>query len=122
MLSDYDEAAGYAAKNLDEVGFLHHLFPKARAWRVTAWVHARLTTFPVEPTRICDTVAEFIQPEGAAPPVAVVVEFKARPEGGSLEQLDEYSSRLRRERPVQQEPTVRYDVVCALVNLTGPKQ
>jgi hypothetical protein len=52
----------------------------------------------------------------------VVIEFQTRPQGDMLERLAEYALRLRRELPYQRDPRVPYEVVGALVNLTGPAQ
>jgi len=123
MPSEYDQAARYAAKHLDAEGFLRWLVPRAMTVRVfRRFLDTRTLTFPGEPDRTCDTVAELDDQQGEAPPVALVIDFKARPESGSIPQLDEYGLRLYREVPAHRDPLVRYDVVGALVNLTGPEQ
>jgi hypothetical protein len=123
MTSEYDQAARYAGKHLDAEGFLRWLVPHAMAVRVfRRFLDTRTLTFPGEPDRTCDTVAELDDQQGEAPPVALVIDFKARPESGSIPQLDEYGLRLYREVPAHRDPLVRYDVVGGLVNLTGPEQ
>jgi hypothetical protein len=60
--------------------------------------------------------------KGLAAPVAAVLEVMSRPRGELVERLAEYGLRLRRELPYQRGPTVRFDVVGAVLNLTGPAQ
>ncbi|HBI43565.1 MAG TPA: hypothetical protein DDY78_12045 [Planctomycetales bacterium] len=122
-MNPYDKAARYAAKQLDAEGFLRWLLGHALDhWRWTGWLDAQTLPFPGEPDRRSDTIAAFERTAGDGPPAAVVVEFQARPQGDMLERLAEYVLRLRRERPAQLQPRVPYEVVGALLNLTGAPQ
>jgi len=122
-MNPFDQAARYAAKQLDAEGFLRWLLPEVfAAWHWNGWLDTQTTSFPGEPERRSDTVATFSRLAGDAPPVAVVLEFQSRPLGPMLERLAEYALRLRRESPLQREPRVPYTVVAVLLNLTGPAQ
>lgn len=122
-MNPFDQAARYAAKQLDAEGFLRWLLPEIfAAWRWDGWLDTQTMSYPGEPDRRSDTVAAFERQSGDAPPVAAVLEFQSRPLGPMLERLAEYALRLRRELPHQLDPRVPYTVVGVLVNLTGPAQ
>lgn len=122
-MNPFDQAARYAAKQLDAEGFLRWLLPEAfMAWQWDGWLDTQAISFPGEPERRSDTVATFARLSADAPPVAVVLEFQSRPLGPMLERLAEYALRIRRETPLQREPRVPYAVVAVLLNLTGPAQ
>lgn len=56
-MNRFDKAVWYAAKELDGVGFLKWLFPKAFVHRdFVCWLDTRGLPFPGESDRICDTV------------------------------------------------------------------
>jgi hypothetical protein len=120
-MNDYDVGSRYAILNLDPRGFLLWLVPSTRAsrdWK--GWLKTDRITFPGEPERRCDTVAVFEARWGTDPPVALVVESQTRPRGDMHEREGEYLLRLRREVVFHRDPLVQYDVVGALLNLTGP--
>jgi hypothetical protein len=119
----FDQASRYAARQLDEAGFINWLFlASLRQWRWKGWLETESIPFPGEPERRCDTVAVFERIAGGAPPVAAVIEFQTRPQGDMLERVAEYALRVRREKPYQRDPLVRYDVIGVVLNLTGPPQ
>jgi hypothetical protein len=122
-VNPFDQAARYAAKQLDAEGFLRWLLPEIfAAWRWDGWLDTQTMSYPGEPDRRSDTVAAFERLSGDAPPVAAVLEFQSRLLGPMLERLAEYALRLRRELPHLRDPRVPYTVVGVLVNLTGPAQ
>jgi hypothetical protein len=116
-----DQAAAYAAKQLDATGFLQWLVPTALAQRrLRQWLDTRTIAFPGERDRRCDTVAGLEHEDGQMPPEAIVIEFKDRARGqAALQQLAEYALRIHRELPVQEGLPDRYAVGTVLVNLTG---
>jgi hypothetical protein len=120
-MNDYDTGSRYAILHLDPEGFLVWLVPTtrgSRAWK--GWLPTERITFPGEPERRCDTVARFESVTGTAPPVALIVESQTRPRGDLPEREGEYALRIRREIVFHRDPLVQYDVVAALLNLTGP--
>jgi hypothetical protein len=120
-MNPFDQGARYATRRLDQAGMLRWLVGETiwSAWRWKGWLDSQNVPFPGEPDRRCDTVAWFDRPRGDAPPLAVVVEFMSRPRREVLERLTEYALGIRRERPLQREPLVKFDVIAVLVNLTG---
>src|ERR1700722_15500001 len=122
--NDYDKGGRYLAKQLDAEGVLRWLLPAVvfLKWRRAGWVDAQRVAYPGEPDRRCDTVARFKRKDSDAPPAAVVIEFLSRPRGEARERQAEYQLRLRRERPYQRKPLVRYSVAGLLVHLSGPAQ
>src|SRR4051812_15350175 len=122
-MNPYDQAARYAARLLDPLGFLRWLLAEVfLAWEWRGWLDTQTVPFPGEPERRCDTVARFLRRDRNAPPVAAVLEFQARPQGDMLERLADYTLQVRHGLPYQQQPRVLYDVVGVVVNLTGPAQ
>jgi hypothetical protein len=122
-MNPFDQAARYAAKQLDAEGFLRWLLPNVfAAWRWDGWIDTQSIAFPGEPERRSDTVAAFERRAGDAPPVAAIIEFQSRPIGPILERMAEYALRVRRESLHQRDPRVPYVVVGVVMNLTGPPQ
>ncbi len=78
--------------------------------------------FPREPDRICDTVADLADPAAPGLRWAVVTEFQTEPESDMLDRLLEYLARLRRDLRHGAGCREKYQVVAALVGLTGPPQ
>jgi hypothetical protein len=120
----FDQAARYAAHQLDEFGFLNWLVPSITAVEdFHRWLNTRSLPFPGEPERICDTVAGWTHKQAAGPPLATVIEFLSEPSPRFLEQLAAYTFQVRRDHPFQAEhPIVRYEVIGVLIVLTGPEQ
>jgi hypothetical protein len=121
-MNPFDQAARYAAKQLDAEGFLRWLLPGAADWRFAGWLDTQTLPFPGEPDRRADVVASFVPVRELGPPVAAVVEIQARPRAELPQRLAEYSLRLRREVVFQTGPRVPYEVVGCLINLTGSAQ
>ena len=123
MSTSYNEAARYTAKQIDAEAFLRFLVPSVfLRWRWNGWDDSQTVSFPGDPERRCDTVARFERIDGTRPPVLLVLEFETEPGSDMQPREGEYRLRLRREAPFQREPHVPYDVVGAIVYLTGPAQ
>jgi hypothetical protein len=120
----FDQAARYAAHQLDEAGFRDWLLPLIVVrYDFHRWLNTRNTPFPGEPERICDTVAAWTHKERTAPPLATVIEFLSQPSTPFLEHLAAYTFQVRSDHPYQTEhPLVRYEVIGVLVVLTGAEQ
>jgi len=123
MSTSYNEAARYAAKMIAPEAFLRYLLPGAFVhWQWAGWYDSQTVSFPGDPERRCDTVARFERIDGSRPPVLLVLEFESEPGSDMAPREGEYRLRLRREAPFQRDPRVPYDVVGAIVYLTGPRQ
>ena len=120
MKTSFNEAARYAAKQIAPEAFLRHLLPSVFVrWRWIGWDDSQTVSFPGDPERRCDTVARFERIDGSRPPVALVLEFETEQSADMAPREGEYRLRLRREAPFQSKPHVPYDVVGAIVYLTG---
>lgn len=123
MNTSYNEAARYTAKQISPEAFLRYLLPGVFSrWQWMGWDDSQTVSFPGDPERRCDTVARFERIDGSRPPVLLVVEFETEPGSDMAPREGEYRLRLRRESPFQRDPRVPYDVVGAIVYLTGPPQ
>ena len=123
MNTSYNEAARYTAKQIAPEAFLRFLLPSVFLhWRWLGWDDSQTVSFPGDPERRCDTVARFERIDGSRPPVLLIVEFESEPASDMAPREGEYRLRLRRESPFQTEPRVPYDVVGAIIYLTGPPQ
>ena len=80
-MNDYDQAARYAARRVDDEGFLRWALGSEvfAAWRWAGWLDTQSVPFPGEPDARCDTVAAFERQAGDSPPCAAVVEFVSEP-------------------------------------------
>ncbi len=122
-MNPFDQAARYAARQLDVLGFLHWLLGAVLdQWRWTGWLDSQLLSFPGERDRRPDTIATFESVTGNAPPVALILEFQGRVLGDILSRVAEYALHLHRGIPAQRDPRVNYDVVGVVLNLTGAEQ
>jgi hypothetical protein len=118
----YDQAARYLAKR-QPIGFFRWAVPRwLTAFTFVGWHDTSRITFPGEPDRICDTVAEFVPLSGTGPRRLLDGEFQTEPDADILERLGEYAFRLRRELRHGPGPTGKFQVVSLLLNLTGPAQ
>jgi hypothetical protein len=121
-MNDFDKAARYTAR-LDPGGFLRWLLPgMAPALRFAGWLDTRTVPFPGERDRTCDTVAGIEHTAELDQHWAVVVEFQAEPDADMLDRLLEYLARLRRALRHGPQQRGKYQVMTALLNLTGPRQ
>ncbi|MBL8795192.1 MAG: hypothetical protein JNM56_14905 [Planctomycetia bacterium] len=117
----FDQASRYAAK-LDPHGFLIWLFaPEPLPLLFFGWLDTRTLPFPGDPDRTCDTVAWLAQPDGSEP-WAVPLEFSLEPDATMFGRMLEYLGRLWLERRPPTDQSGRYQVVAAVVNLTGHGQ
>jgi hypothetical protein len=118
----FDQAARYLVKRRPE-GFFKWLAPGLMTgWAFRGWLDTSRITFPGEPDRICDTVAEFESRTDPARRCVLDVEFQSEPDLDMLERLAEYAIRIRRELRHGTSQAGKYLVVSVLLNLTGPAQ
>ncbi len=119
-MNRYDQAARYSLRS-DPLGFLRWLVRGlAPALRFQGWLDTRTLPFPGSPDRTCDTVAELADVVAALGRWAVVTEFQTEPDPEILDRLLEYLARLRRALRWGPQRREKYQVVAALVSLTGP--
>ena len=122
MINVYDQAARYAVK-LDPGGFCRWLLPGLDpAIGFREWLDTRTLPFPGQPDRTCDTVAALARAGEPSAPWALVIESQAEPDPDMLDRLLEYLARFRREMRQGPERRDKYEVVAAVLNLTGPAQ
>jgi hypothetical protein len=122
VINVYDQAARYAVK-LDPGGFCRWLVPGLDpAVGFRQWLDTRTLPFPGQPDRTCDTVAALGRAGEPSAPWALVIESQAEPDPDMLDRLLEYLARLRRELRHGFERRDKYQVVAAVLNLTGPAQ
>jgi hypothetical protein len=118
----YDQASRYAVK-LDPPGFFAWRAPGfAARFAFLGWHDVSTVTFPGEPGRVCDTVAEFAARDGRGPRRLLDVECQSEPDPDMPERQGEYAFRLRREVRHGPGQAGKYGVACLLLNLTGPVQ
>src|SRR5947209_2796155 len=119
-MNDYDQAARYGAKNLDDVGLLDWLLPRSEAfWQFRGWLDTRTIPFPGEPDRVCDTVAALLVDEEPPAWWAVPVEFQVKPDPLMFGRMLEYLGRLWREQHPARGRRGDYRVGGVVINLTG---
>jgi hypothetical protein len=117
----FDQASRYAAK-LDPFGLLVWLFaPEPLPLTFRGWLDTRTLPFPGDPDRTCDTVAWLAQPDGNEP-WAVPLEFSLEPDATMFGRMLVYLGRLWLERRPTTDEAGRFQVVAAVVNLTGQGQ
>jgi hypothetical protein len=122
VINVYDQAARYAVK-LDPGGSCRWLVPGLDpAIGFRQWLDTRTLPFPGQPDRTCDTVAALARAGEPSTPWALVIESQAEPDPDMLDRLLEYLARLRRELRHGPERRDKYQVVAAVLNLTGPVQ
>jgi hypothetical protein len=118
----FDQAAHYTAK-LNPAGFFRWVLARfAARFEFRRWLDTTQLTFPGEPDRVCDTVAEFVHATDPGQRWIGDTEFQAEPDADMLERLGEYAYRLRRELRFGPGQAGKYRVVSVLLNLTGPAQ
>jgi hypothetical protein len=119
----FDQAARYSVQS-DPPGFLRWIVPGLPpALRFQGWLDTRTLPFPGTPDRTCDTVADLAEEDAeTGRRWAIVNEFQTEPEPEKLDRLLEYLARLRRGLRFGPQRREKYQVVAALVNLTGPAQ
>jgi hypothetical protein len=118
----YDQASRYSAK-LDPVGFLRWLVQDPTpTWVFRGWLDTRTLPFPGDPDRTCDTVASLFDVASQSTWWALAVEFQGRPSGTMFGRMLEYLARLWLELRPPLLPDGHFQVVAAVVNLTGTGQ
>ncbi len=118
----FDQGARYSIQS-DPLGFLRWLLPGLDpALRFHGWLDTRTLPFPGTPDRTCDTVADLARDAAGGPRWAIVNEFQTDPQPEILDRRLEYSARLLRGLRYGPQRRGKYQVIAALVNLTGPAQ
>ncbi len=120
-MAELDQAARYAARRLNAEAYLRELMGEhfCGVWRWRGWLDSQAIPFPGEPDRRLDTLAWFDRPDATSPPLAVAIEFMARARAEVLPRLAEYTLRVHRELPFEENPRVPYLVIGIVVNLAG---
>ena len=118
----FDQAARFCVQS-DPIGFflwlIRHL---AAALLFQGWLDTRTLPFPGAPDRTCDLVAELAENAEADRRWAIVTEFQTDPDTEILDRELEYVALIRRGLRFGPQRRGKYQVVAALVNLTGPSQ
>src|SRR4029079_6159957 len=84
------------------------------------WLDTRTLPFPGEPERTCDTVAALVDKTDPDAFLALPIEVETTPGNDLFGRLLEYLARVWRElRPTEDIPDAHYQVVAAVVTLTG---
>src|SRR5947209_4784623 len=118
----FDQAARFCIQS-DPLGFLHWILPGLDpALKFHGWLDTRTLPFPGTPDRTCDTVADLAEDAATDHRWAVISEFQTEPEPELLDRALEYVIRIRRGLRFGPHHRARYQVVAALVSLTGPPQ
>jgi hypothetical protein len=118
----FDQAARYSVR-ADPLGFLRWLLRGLDpSLTFHGWLDTRTVPFPGTPDRTCDTVADVAATAEALLRWAIIIEFQTEPDSWMLDRLLEYLGRLRRAVRCGPQQRERYQVVAALVSLTGPAQ
>jgi hypothetical protein len=122
VVNVYDQAARYAVK-IDPGGFCRWLLPGLdSAIGFREWLDTRTLPSPGQHDRTCDTVAALAREDAPDAEWALVIEHQAEPDPDMLDRLLEYLARLRRELRHGPERRGKYQVIAAVLNLTGPAQ
>jgi hypothetical protein len=118
----YDQASRYGVQP-DSPGFCRWLVTDLDpAVGFQGWLDTRTLPFPGIRDRTCDTVADLASAADSAIRWALVTEFQTEPDPEILDRLLEYVARLRRELRCGPHLRDKYQVVAAVVNLTGAPQ
>jgi hypothetical protein len=119
---NFDKAGRYLIR-LDPVGFFTWLCPTfVRAWRFRRWLDTSAVPFPGEKERECDTVGEFIHRRNRRRRCLLDTEVQSHPHVDMPERLGEYAFQLRRQRRYGRGRHGKYQVIGAVLNLTGAVQ
>jgi hypothetical protein len=118
----FDQAARYCVR-ADPLGFLSWLLRGVDPLlKFHGWLDTRTVPFPGSPDRMCDTVADLAATAEDILRWAIITEFQTEPDPLMLDRLLEYLARIRRALRFGPQQRERYQVIAALVNLTGPPQ
>ena len=120
MSSDrFDQTARFSAR-FDPDGFLAWLFPGFAAHlRFERWLDTRTAPMPGLPNQTADTVGELFELHEARPPWLMLLEFQTEPDPEMFGRLLGQLGKFWREHRPDALPGSRYQLVAAVVNLTG---
>ena len=119
MSDRFDQTARYVAR-FDPEGFLAWLFPGFAAHlRFERWLDTRTAPMPGLPNQTADTVAELFALHKIQPPWLLLLEFQTEPDPEMFGRLLEQLGKSWREHRPDDLPGSRYQLVAAVVNLTG---
>ena len=115
----FDQTARYLAR-IDPEGFLGWLYPGfARHMHFERWLDTRTAPMPNQPNQTADTVGELIALHVIEPPWLMLLEFQTEPDPEMFGRLLEQLGKFWREHRPDALPGSRYQLVAAVVNLTG---
>jgi hypothetical protein len=115
----FDQASRYAAK-LDPHGYIRWLLRnQIDGLTFENWIDARRLPFPGNADRTGDTVARLNEQAEPPRPWAMPIEFQIEPDSEMFGRLLEFAGMVWRELRPSEQRGARYQVVCAVVNLTG---
>ena len=118
----FDQASRYGVQP-DPIGFFRWLIPGLdRALGFQGWLDTRTLPFPGTTDRTCDTVADLAKHPKDSLRWALVNEFQTVPKADILDRLLDYLASLRLELRHGPQRRGKYQVVAAVVNLTGAAQ
>ena len=115
----FDQTARYIVR-IDPEGFLGWLFPGfAQHMHFERWLDTRTAPMPNQPNQTADTVGELIALHVIEPPWLMLLEFQTEPDPEMFGRLLEQLGKFWREHRPDALPGSRYQLVAAVVNLTG---
>ena len=119
MSDRFDQTARYVAR-FDPDGFFAWLFDGfADHMRFERWLDTRTAPMPGQPNQTADTVGELFALYVPQPPWLLLVEFQTEPDPEMFGRLLEQLGKFWREHRPDDLPGSRYQLVAAVVNLTG---
>jgi hypothetical protein len=119
MSDRFDQTARFTAR-FDPEGFLAWLFPGfAQHLRFERWLDTRTAPMPGMTNQTADTVGELFALHRIEPPWLMLLEFQTEPDPEMFGRLLEQLGKAWREHRPDTLPGSRYQLVAAVVNLTG---
>ena len=118
----FDQTARFTAR-FDPEGFLAWLIPGlADEVRFERWLDTRAAPMPGLANQTADTVAELHALREVGPPWLLLLEFQTEPDPDMFGRLLGQLGKFWREQWPDELPGSRYQLVAAVVNLTGTKE
>jgi hypothetical protein len=115
----FDQTARFTAR-FDPEGFLAWLFPGfAEHLRFERWLDTRTAPMPGMANQTADTVGELFALHNVEPPWLLLLEFQTETDPEMFGRLLEQLGKFWREHRPDALPGSRYQLVAAVVNLTG---